>query len=71
MTMACKYCDGSQREMPLDGFATTFEYASPEVRLEGIDEAYPAIWVMVDGANVYVRAKHCPNCGRKLGESAD
>lgn len=66
----CKYCDGSQREMPLDEFASTYEYDSPVARMEGVDEAYPAIWVKADGADVYVRAKHCPHCGRKLGEAA-
>ena len=68
--MACDYCDGNSKELPLDEWATDIEFDAC-ARLEGVDEDNSVIWVQADGANVYVFANFCPRCGRKLGEGSE
>lgn len=67
----CQYCDGNRTPLPLDTFATDSDLFVVEAVLEGVDERNPAIGVNADGAWIYVRARFCPECGRKLGESCE
>ena len=62
---SCKYCNGSRKPLPIDTLACTV--APDEAVIEGENEENPAISVLVDGIWVYIRARFCPQCGRRLG----
>ena len=67
--MACDYCNGSRKTLPLDNFATSDDFFIVEACLEGVDEAYPSLTVNADGALICVQADYCIKCGAKLGDT--
>lgn len=62
----CPYCHGASTPLPLDTFATDSELLIVEAIIEGVEDDDPILWVNADGAAIYVKITHCPECGRQL-----
>lgn len=61
----CEYCENGKL-LDIDMFATSDEIADVYAIIEGADLGDPVITVFADGAPIYIRAGHCPMCGRDL-----
>ena len=61
----CEYCENG-KPLDIDRVATSDELFDVSAIIEGADLGDPVITVFADGAPIYIRASHCPMCGRDL-----